>query len=36
MPATFKELVADFSRTWPEGVTRARAILSLVEERAVP
>jgi len=31
--AEFKELVADFSRTWPEGVTRTRDIVTLVEER---
>ena len=29
----FKELVADFDRSWPEGVTRTRDILSMVEER---
>ena len=29
----FKALVADFDRTWPEGVTRTRDIVSLVEER---
>ena len=29
----FKELVADYDRTWPAGVTRTRDILSLVEER---
>jgi hypothetical protein len=28
----FKELVADFSRSWPEGVTRTRDIVTLVEE----
>ena len=30
----FKALVADFNRSWPEGVTRTHDILSLVEERA--
>ncbi len=30
----FKELVADFNRSWPEGVTRTRDIVTLVEERA--
>ena len=29
----FKELVADFNRSWPEGVTRTHDIVSLVEER---
>jgi hypothetical protein len=29
----FKELVADFNRSWPEGVTRTRDVVSLVEER---
>lgn len=29
----FKQLIADFSRTWPEGVTRAREIVTLAEER---
>jgi hypothetical protein len=29
----FKALVADFSRTWPEGVTRTRDVVTLVEER---
>jgi hypothetical protein len=28
----FKEMIADFSRTWPEGVTRTRDVLTLVEE----
>ncbi len=32
----FKDLVADFTRTWPEGVTRARDIVTLVEERGAP
>ena len=31
--AEFKELVADFSRTWTEGVTRTRDIVTLAEER---
>jgi hypothetical protein len=30
----FKELVADFNRAWPEGVTRTRDIVTLVEERS--
>jgi hypothetical protein len=29
----FKELVADFTRAWPEGVTRTRDVVTLVEER---
>ncbi len=29
----FKDLVADFDRTWPEGVTRTRDTLVLAEER---
>ena len=29
----FKELVADFNRSWPEGVTRTRDVVTLVEER---
>jgi hypothetical protein len=29
----FKALVADFDRTFPQGVTRTRDIVSLVEER---
>ncbi len=29
----FKAMVADFNRAWPEGVTRTRDIVSLVEER---
>jgi hypothetical protein len=32
----FKALVADFDRSWPEGVTRTRDIVTLVEERASP
>jgi hypothetical protein len=31
--AGFKELVADFTRSWPEGVTRTRDIITLAEER---
>ena len=31
----FKELVADFNRSWPEGITRTRDIVTLVEEREV-
>src|SRR6266568_4838248 len=30
----FKELVADFDRTWPSGITRTREILTMVEELA--
>ena len=29
----FKALVADFSRTWPEGVTRTRDVVTLAEKR---
>jgi hypothetical protein len=29
----FKALVADFNQTWPEGVTRTRDVVTLVEER---
>ena len=32
----FKALVADFSRTWPEGVTRTRDVVTLAEEREAP
>ena len=28
----FKDMIADFNRSWPEGVTRTRDIVSLVEE----
>ncbi len=28
----FKELVADFNRSWPDGVNRTRDVVSLVEE----
>ena len=30
----FKALVEDFNRSWPEGVTRTRDVVTLVEERA--
>ena len=30
----FKALVADFSRAWPDGVTRTRDVVTLAEERA--
>jgi hypothetical protein len=30
----FKALVADFNKSWPEGVTRTRDVVTLVEERA--
>jgi hypothetical protein len=29
----FKAPVADFNRTWPEGVTRTRDVMTMVEER---
>jgi hypothetical protein len=29
----FKALVADFNRSWPDGVARTRDIVTLVEER---
>jgi hypothetical protein len=29
----FKELVADFNRSWPEGVTRTRDVVTVAEER---
>jgi hypothetical protein len=32
----FKALVADFNRSWPEGVTRTHDIVTLVEGRAAP
>ena len=32
----FKELVADFDQAWPNGVTRTRDLLNLVEEKAAP
>lgn len=31
--AGLKELIADFDRSWPEGVTRTRDIVTLAEER---
>lgn len=34
--AEFKELVADFNRSWPEGVTRTRDVVTLIEERGRP
>ena len=30
----FKDMIADFNRAWPEGVTRTRDIVTLAEERA--
>jgi hypothetical protein len=30
---SFKELIADFDQAWPQGVTRSRDMLDLVEER---
>ena len=30
----FKDLVADFDRAWPAGVTRTRDMLNVVEERS--
>ena len=32
--AAFKELVADFNKSWPEGVTRTRDVVTLAEERS--
>jgi hypothetical protein len=32
----FKAMVADFSASWPEGVTRTRDVVTLVEERGGP
>lgn len=29
----FKEMIADFNRRWPEGVTRTRDVMTLIEER---
>lgn len=29
----FKELIADFNRSWPEGVARTRDVVTLAEER---
>jgi hypothetical protein len=34
--AEFKDMIADFTRAWPDGVTRTRDIVTLVEERASP
>ena len=31
--AEFKELVADFNRSWPEGVTRTRDVVTVVETK---
>lgn len=31
--AEFKDMIADFNRAFPEGVTRTRDVLALVEER---
>jgi hypothetical protein len=33
--AEFKDMIADFNRAFPEGVTRTRDIVTLVEERGV-
>ena len=30
----FKAMIADFSRTWPEGVSRTRDVVTLAEERS--
>jgi hypothetical protein len=32
----FRELIADYDRTWPTGITRTREILSLAEALAAP
>jgi hypothetical protein len=32
----FRELIADYDRTWPTGITRTREILSLAEQLAAP
>jgi hypothetical protein len=29
----FKAMIADFNKAWPEGVTRTRDVVTLVEER---
>jgi hypothetical protein len=29
----FKEMIADFNRTWPEGVSRTRDVVTLAEEQ---
>jgi hypothetical protein len=34
--AAFKDLVADFDRAWPSGVTRSRDKLALAEELSAP
>ena len=31
--AEFKELVADFNRSWPEGVARTRDVVTVAEQR---
>jgi hypothetical protein len=31
--AEFRDMIADFNRAFPEGVTRTRDVLTLVEER---
>jgi hypothetical protein len=28
----FKDMIADFNRSWPEGVTRTRDVVTLIEE----
>ena len=33
-PQSLKPLIADFDKTWPACVTRARDILNMVEERS--
>ncbi|MGA9428616.1 MAG: hypothetical protein WBF24_00580 [Xanthobacteraceae bacterium] len=32
-PQSLKPLIADFDKTWPNGATRTRDILNMVEER---
>ncbi len=32
----FKELIADFNRSWPEGVIRTRDVVTLTEGREAP
>ena len=32
----FREVVADFDRRWPSGVTRTREIVTLVQELSAP
>lgn len=34
--AEFKDMIAEFNRAWPDGVTRTRDIVTLVEERTAP